>query len=115
MKSRPPRKIRFLQNHARKLLRISDKALAKCVLEDEEQRAKLERRSERVKRMLTDDYEDLTEEQFDRTIRKLEKVLIVNAVWSPKSYFREIAEAFVGKPEEHKAQHGGLVLGGGEL
>ena len=88
-------KLRFLQNHSRKLIRIADKALAKGNLQQDEQRAKLERRTERVRRILADDVEDITEEQFDRTIRKLEKVLIVNEIWSPKSYFREIVEAFV--------------------
>jgi len=95
LKRKHPAQFRFLQKHAKKLTQIAEKALAKGLLEDEEQRAKLERRSERVHRILVDGSDEITEEQFDRTLRKLEKVLIVNDVWSPKSYFREIGEAFV--------------------
>ena len=32
--------------------------------------------------------------QFDYNVRKLEKALIVNQIWKPKSFWREIVEAF---------------------
>lgn len=95
MKPQTSSKFRFLQSHAKKLVRIAEKTLAKGKLDAQEQREKLERRMNRVQKILTEDFENVTEEQFDRTVRKLEKVLIVNDIWSPKGYFREIAEAFI--------------------
>ena len=95
MKRSYPAKIRFLQKHGLKLAQIAEKALRKGRLEDEEQRAKLERRATRVRKLVENGIDDMSEEQFDRTIRKLEKVLIVNEIWSPKGYMREISEAFL--------------------
>ncbi len=55
---------------------------------------KIARRSRRVATMIAAESKSVDREAFDYNVRKLEKALIVNGLWSAKSFWREIIEAF---------------------
>ncbi len=55
---------------------------------------KISRRARRVASMMEADAKSVDRENFDYNVRKLEKALMVNGLWKPKSFWREIIEAF---------------------
>ncbi len=95
MSSYKPRNIRFLRRHGKKLTQLAKKALGQGRPEEPDQRAKIDRRTRRLETALDLEPDAVTVEDFDRAVRKLEKALIVNDIWRPKSFAREIGEAFL--------------------
>lgn len=92
----PSRHVRVLRKHGQRLAGVADDALAAGKLDEEaDQKAKAQRRLARLRGYLDQDPRKVDAEKLDHAVRKLEKVLTVNEVWKPKSFSREIGEAFL--------------------
>jgi signal peptidase I len=94
--------MRFLKKHGRRLVKLTRKHLAgkgfmgRSIrsIENEDHREKLVRRSDRIAEFLAPKQPTVTVEDLDYNVSKLEKALIVSGAWKPKSFWRELVEAF---------------------
>ena len=97
-----PRKMRFLKKHGKGLVKLTRRHLSGRgflgrpiqIVDNEEHREKLARRSDRVAEFLAPKKPTVSVEDLDYNVSKLEKALIVSGVWKPKSFWRELFEAF---------------------
>ncbi len=91
----PPRKVRLLRKHGARLIEISEKALAEGRPEAKDHRGKVERRVGRLTKALGAEPDKVEAKVLDHMVRKLEKALVVNGLWRPKSFGREMTEALI--------------------